>query len=211
MSEREIWKDVPGYERYSVSTLGRVKNNITNKVLSTRKAGNGYLRVNLRKGNVKYEKPRVMHVHRLVTEAFLPPVVGKPCVNHIDGDKTNNCVKNLEWVTNKENTAHAIKHGLMNPNYVEMNEKSRTSNKQSHNTIEYRKKMQRINQITGQTKMVIQIDRKTGEVLHEYINCYEAARALFGEGTLNDRLISRCARGKCKSAYGYCWKYKEGE
>lgn len=117
----------------------------------------------------------------------------------------------MEWVTNQENTAHAIQHGLMNPNYVEMNRKSRVSSKQSHNTKEYREKMQRVNQMTGKTKTVIQIDRKTGGVLHEYINCYEAARSLFGEGTLKDRLISRCARGKCKSAYGYCWRYKGSE
>lgn len=211
MPEQEIWKDIPGYERYAVSNMGRVRSNISGKILSQRRAGNGYLRVNLRKGNIKYEKPTVMHVHRLVAESFLSSIKGKTCVNHIDGNKTNNHVDNLEWVTSKENTAHAIRNGLMNPNYSGMNEKSRVKSKVSHNTKLYREKMQKINQMIGQTRPVLQIDIKSGEVLQEYINCNEAARTLFGEGTTNDRLISRCARKKCRSAYGYFWRYKGSE
>ena len=211
MAELEIWKNISGYERYEVSNLGRVRNNKSGKILSMRKAENGYLRVNLRKGNVKYEKPTVIHVHRLVAEAFLAPIVGKNCVNHIDGDKENNCVDNLEWVTNKENTMHAIKTGLMVPDYSEMNKKSRIKSNAAHNTKQYRQKMQMVNQMTGQTRPVLQINIDTGETLQEYINCTEAARSLFGEETIKDRLISRCARGKCKSAYGFLWKYKEGE
>lgn len=211
MAKQEIWKDVSGYERYAVSSMGRVRSNISGKILSTRRARNGYLRVNLRKGNVKYEKPTVIHVHKLVAEAFLSPIKGKTCVNHIDGNKTNNHVDNLEWVTNKENTEHAIRNGLMNPNYSGMNAKAREKSKASHNTKSYREKMQKVNQMTGQTRPVLQIDIKSGKVLREYINCNEAARALFGEGTMNDRLISRCARGKCRSAYGYFWKYKGSE
>lgn len=211
MRKQELWKNIPGYERYAVSNLGRVKNNISGKLLNMRKAKNGYMRVNLRKGNVKYEKPTVTHVHRLVAEMFLTPITGKNCVNHIDGDKENNCVDNLEWVTSKENTMHAIKVGLMNPDYSEMNKKSRIKSNAAHNTKQYRQKMQMVNQMTGQTKPVSQISIDTGEILQEYVNCNEAARFLFGEGTTKDRLISRCARGKCKSAYGFLWKYKEDE
>lgn len=211
MAEKEIWKDIEGYERYTVSNLGNVKNNKTGKILSTRVASNGYLRVNLRKGNVKYEKPTVMHVHRLVAKAFIDNPDNKTTVNHIDGNKTNNRVDNLEWATSKENTAHAIQHGLMCPDYSGMNKKSREASNAAHNTKAYRKKMQMINKAAGQTKNVLQIDMTSGTVLKEYINCYEAARSLFGEGTRKDRLISRCARGKCRSAYGYIWRYKESE
>lgn len=102
----EVFKTIKGFERYSVSNQGRVINSETGKVLSQRKASNGYLRVNLRKGNIKYEKPHVASVHRLVVEAFLERIAGKDYVNHKDLNKENNNVKNLEWCTAKENSQH---------------------------------------------------------------------------------------------------------
>ena len=68
----------------------------------------GYLRVGLS----KHMKVRYFKVHRLVAETFIPNSENKPEVNHIDGNKKNNCVSNLEWVTSKENYEHAIKIGL---------------------------------------------------------------------------------------------------
>ena len=102
----EMFKTIKGFERYSVSNQGRVINSETGKVLSQRKASNGYLRVNLRKGNIKYEKPHVASVHRLVAEAFLERISGKNYVNHKDLNKENNNVENLEWCTAKENSQH---------------------------------------------------------------------------------------------------------
>ena len=103
----ENWKVIKEYPRYSVSDNGRVKNNISGKIISQRQATNGYMRVNVRTGIEKYEKPITLSVHRLVAEYFLPKIDGKEYVNHIDCDKTNNNVANLEWCTAKENSIHA--------------------------------------------------------------------------------------------------------
>ena len=106
---KEIWLPVKGYEGYyEVSNLG--------KVLSSRgcmrvptKSKLGYMRMNLSARGLA----RTFPVHRLVATAFLNNPEGKREVNHIDGDKTNNKVSNLEWCTSSENKYHAIQTGLL--------------------------------------------------------------------------------------------------
>lgn len=56
------------------------------------------------------------HIHRLMALAFIPNPSNKPCVNHIDGNKQNNILSNLEWCTHKENAQHAVKTGLCDNN-----------------------------------------------------------------------------------------------
>ena len=205
----ENWETIKGYERYSVSNHGRVMNNESKVVISSRDSNNGYLRVNLRKGDVKYEKPRVIHVHRLVALAFIDNVFNKPQVNHIDGDKHNNNVDNLEWVTSSENIEHAYKTELLSKVKPPMTIEHRKNNVESHNRPEYRIKMQRVNREAGITRRIKQIDRETGVVINRFDNAHEAARFLFGvEYKFKDRLISRVARGSAKSAYGFIWRYE---
>lgn len=100
----EQWRPVKGHESYEVSNQGRVRNAVRGNVRRLTPNEKGYLRVQL---NGKW-----LRVHRLVAIAFVPNPENKPQVNHIDGDKTNNRADNLEWVTNLENAAHAIIHGL---------------------------------------------------------------------------------------------------
>lgn len=69
----------------------------------------GYKLINLSKNG----KATSFRVHRLVADHFIPNVDNKPFVNHLDGDKTNNKVENLEWATEKENSEHAVASGLM--------------------------------------------------------------------------------------------------
>ena len=99
------WAPVVGYEKeYLVSTDGRVYSIRRGKQLKPRKHKSGYLRVNLCKGGFKKDA----YIHRLVCEAFLGlPKDGKNCVNHLDEDKTNNQLSNLEWTTQKENIQYS--------------------------------------------------------------------------------------------------------
>lgn len=95
------WKIIRGFENYQVSSDGEVKNS-EGKILKPFKAGSGYLQVHLFKDEKRHKK----YVHRLVPEAFLLDKAGNE-VNHIDGDKHNNSVSNLEWCSRKHNLIHS--------------------------------------------------------------------------------------------------------
>ena len=102
----EGWTSLPGWP-YEVSNLGKVRNS-SGKVIKPWRQTNGYISVDLHQDGIK----RSFRVHRLVAEAFIPNPESKKEVNHIDGNKDNNAVSNLEWTTHQENMSHAFENGL---------------------------------------------------------------------------------------------------
>ena len=105
----EKWKTISDYENYKVSNLGRIKNinyrgTGREKILKGT-SYNNYVYVTLRKDN----ESKTFLLHRLVAQAFIPNVENKPCINHIDCNRKNNKVNNLEWCTQQENIAYMDK------------------------------------------------------------------------------------------------------
>ena len=122
---QEIWKTIPTFSNYQVSNLGNVKSlekkvktkggvykTLKERQINCKHRKNGYLYVELYE-NGNHKK---FNVHRLVTQAFISNNNNLPQVNHIDGDKTNNIVNNLEWCTPSHNMKEAYKLGLEKPN-----------------------------------------------------------------------------------------------
>lgn len=106
----EIWRDIEGYEGlYQVSNFGRVRNG-KKEILKNSLKNGGYNYVSLRKNKISKQQ----YVHRIVAKAFILNVKPKHfiVVNHIDCNKSNNSVENLEWCTQKHNIAESIKNNL---------------------------------------------------------------------------------------------------
>jgi hypothetical protein len=97
----EHWKDITGYNEYQISNYGNIRKG--DKLKKGSITSRGYLSVHLKGKNCK--------VHRLVAEHFILNPLNKPQVNHIDSNKLNNHVSNLEWVTASENVKHSYSNG----------------------------------------------------------------------------------------------------
>jgi len=132
----EIWKNVVGYEGfYEVSNFGNIKRvggfrgvnkaYLDNYYLKHKDNGKGYFRVKLSVNS----QPKMIMVHRIIAEAFLPMIKNKNIVNHKDGNKKNNALLNLEWCTQSENCIHASKIGLLSDKKGEKHPKSKLTNK----------------------------------------------------------------------------------
>lgn len=179
--QEEIWKDIKNYEGlYQVSNLGNVRSiprqgaHKTLHILKPGRTRKNYLQVSLTKNSI--QKP--FRVHRLVAIAFIPNPNSYPQVNHIDGNKQNNCVENLEWCTNEYNMKESWRLGLRDNIYKKGKENSRS-------VI--------INQYNFQG---------------EFVKKWYCVRDIERELNFDNRNICACARHKRKSAYGFIWRYE---
>ena len=192
----EIWKDIKGYEGlYQVSNMGRVKSfNYKNTgkegILEGSKNKRGYKVVHLSKNG----KTNHYRIHRLVAITFIPNPNNYPEVNHIDEDKNNNRMDNLEWCDGKYN----LNYGTRNKRISE-HRKGKCSGKEHPR---YGKSMNKKNKnklIESHKVKVINLD--TGEIFN---SMKEAGEKYNMKNPWN---ISSCCTGKRKTARGYRWAY----
>jgi len=176
---KETWVDIDGYVGlYQVSNLGNIRSFLREgepRLLTIIVHKIGYGSIKLRYNGIakKYA------IHRLVAIAFIDNPNGKPEVNHIDGNKMNNKVDNLEWVTRSENQYHAYSTGLKKP-----------------------AKSTRGGKYNSRSKPVLQIISEKSMIHWDGIN--EAAKNL----NLSAGNISAVCLGKLKTCGGFKWQYK---
>lgn len=136
----EIWKQIPNFSRYEASNKGflrstNYKNSGKTKVLKPKISG-GYYKTMLLSDNGKY---KTWSVHKWVALTWLGEAKGLE-VNHINGDKTNNNVSNLEYCTRSENMIHAYRHNLEKPQRGSINGNSKLTEEQVSEIRAYAKK-----------------------------------------------------------------------
>lgn len=206
--EKEIWKDIEGYEgRYQVSNLGRVKSlkreiydtvrkytrTTEEKILKLNLSTPKYYSVQLTKEGIQ----KTFRVHILVARAFLSNPQELPVVNHKNGIKTDNRVKNLEWCTYKHNSQEALRLGLTKSSIQNL--------KRWNGCFGYKH---------NRSKAVKQIDIVTKEIISIYGSCKEAER----KTGINASNIGNCCNHKSfkdkngqmyetKTAGGYKWEF----
>jgi len=190
----EEWRDILGFEgRYQVSNMGRIKSlsrrvnsrvggrTLKERILVTFFTPAGYESVDL-------AREKHFLVHRAVALAFIPNPENKPCVNHVDGDKKNNNVSNLEWCTYQENEQHSWKElGKTQPGTC----------------------LGKFGWDAPSSKPV-EMYTLDGKLVHTFGGAMEAARKLrtMGFPRASQGRVSSAARGETKICYGYVFKYK---
>ena len=156
---QEIFKPIEGYDNYLISNYGYVLNTKFNRKVLGRYAAKNKLSYSVSLCKNSLCKNHLLN--RLVAKAFIPNPKEKPEVNHIDNNPSNNHVSNLEWVTGKENMAHASRQGRLMRVFTDDILKDILSNRKI--SSEYYSKLYGI---SGSTIRRV----RRGELLKEYIN-----------------------------------------
>ena len=187
----EVWKEIDGYnQRYEVSNYGRVRSKdmvVNGRLQNCHKIKGRILKPYTDKEGYKgvvlciNQKRKTFRLHRLVAAAFIPNPDNKPCVDHIDGDRTNNHADNLRWVTCLENNNNPITKKRLSENNAR--------NMQGKEGV--------LHPNSKPVKMM-----KNGICLKTYQSIHLAKKDGF-----NDTLIIRCCKGRMKKHKGYNWEY----
>lgn len=128
--EEEVWVNVKGSKFTEVSSLGRFRTSFFKKGVTICKqhiSKTGYLALRI--------NGKTQRAHRIIATAFIPNPLNLPQVNHIDGNKLNNNFNNLEWVSNKQNSEHAWKNGLIKRQFGEKTSKAILTNEDAINIV----------------------------------------------------------------------------
>jgi hypothetical protein len=186
--EGEIWKDIPGYEGlYKISQYGRVYScprKFARGGIFSGFIDRGYVFMNLTNGKNKKKAP----LHQIVADCFLKKPDFYECINHIDGNKSNNHFSNLEYTTIKGNAQHAWDTGLCD-GLREICRKKMTGKKWKDHS---------------RSIPVLMLNKVTKEIMAEY----ESAVHAYAMTGINSAKISSCCTGKRQSTGGYSWKHK---
>ena len=184
----EIWKKIPDFPNYSISQKSEVMFNKTKKFLKPANIG-GYLSVRLYNSSIP--KPKTMKVHRLVAITFLLNPENKPIVDHIDRNKLNNHVDNLQWATYSENSKNTTK----TPKEVKELVSSRSVWRVDINTNE---KLELYNSLTLAETWLIENGKTKSKNIRGNIS--------------NVARNKTTSQGKtCVSAYGYKWVFDQDD
>ena len=168
------WTIIREYPNYLINKKGEIYSKYRKKLLKPQNAG-AYLKIRLRND----KKIKYCYLHRLLAETFIPNPKNKQFINHINGNKLDNSLQNLEWVTSSENQTHSVRilgHKPINPTLGKFGKKH-------HRHI----KVQQI---------------KNNKVINEYYGIAEASR----KTGINENAIRNNAKGRSSNAGGYQWK-----
>lgn len=216
---------------YYITTNGKLYNSKTKKWLKGQINKNGYLTYNISIDGLK----KRLYAHRMVAETYLPLINGKTEVNHIDGNKLNNDVNNLEWVTSSENKKHAIKNHLRDNTMTKVycfNDKKKivciyesiaaACEVNHYNASWMIEQLNRKVKILShgyywstsednnfETKTVTGISKPVGQFLitGELINKFESRNEAARKTGYDKKRIGECCNGKIKTYRGYVFKY----
>lgn len=200
----ELWVDIDGYKGlYKVSNLGRIKSIISDKILKNIKTGNGYLKVSLYSNDRTEQKS----IHRLVCENFLEPDIDRKYVNHIDGDKLNNNITNLEWCTSKENNDHRYTLGYKITDEMRINMKNAQQKRSRHNRDNGIKNPLKGTNFLNKFSMTVQQLSLDGELVAEFKSLSIAGKST----SISTSNITSVCYGLRRKAGGYSWRFKDNK
>lgn len=223
---KEEWRDIPGYEgQYQVSNIGRVRSagyfytdtkgrnwNRKPRILSPILNSHGYYAIRVGLGCNR----KSFLIHRLVAVAFTPCADGKDCIDHIDGDRTNNFVDNLRWCTKKENSQFPLARANYAKGQIGRKLSEETKRKIAQGHIGTKLSANTMKKLIGR-KFTEEHKRHISEsklfpvaqytmdnnLIAVYPSAKNAAMKLNCKSNVS---INMCCKGMAKTAYGYIWK-----